>query len=820
MKKWFSILALCLGMVFLSGCAGGEEPGAEGETQSGTAAVEKELVIDAEAALDIVSQAEEIFRQELSEMGGKFQFLRMQYLHGEPVQLWMEAAEVEAGPQGSFSPAGRTEEDGSGEEHRQTAKLYLFWEDGSRELLAEGIPIIDSRIFGEDEEQWRVTFYHLASDFGWYAGEDGACYSWVKGNNNGVYSLRKIDASGETAYEILLEADVVVYDLFQLSDGSTYVVLRDKGKNETRIASMDAGAGKISGDGAAVKIPGSGTPIAANYACMFGTGEDGGIYLNSPGNQGICRVDPSDGSVSLVLPFAGTTYTMGDSSIDMTRTAPIQEEGIQFAWKQDGLRAAEDGSVELLWHKWVGERMEYTTQDGEENYLYIQTVLLGVREKIALAASDRKTVTIRGASFSDWMKRRAARFNRTSAQWQVVLEEYAASNAADLEEYARLTSVQTASGGGPDMLYGDFMEGYLQGMAEKGALLDLAPLMAESGIRKEDYLPLVFDVWRDGSRIYGITPEGGVPLLYHIDARALGNAGDADASGLPHAQGADAGDTDASRLPRAQGTGEPGIAALSHALAAWEGDAALYGYDSAGTCLRHFLEGSGDLWGMVDWEKGTCDFGGELFAELLEVSKKYGYDERRIRPNLVRHTLLDDILHFDTREELEAAGRRICGPQTGAGCAALVNGGHTLAVNAASDSLEGAWEFLCFLLGGEAQREPQSFPVKRELLEEWARERMEQARLNADGEDVDASYIDSGELVKERKKVGAGDMTQERLEEYLEALGKVRGAPLRSGPVLDIICEEAGAYFDGSRSIEDVAEVITNRVGLYLAERQ
>ena len=44
--------------------------------------------------------------------------------------------------------------------------------------------------------------------------------------------------------------------------------------------------------------------------------------------------------------------------------------------------------------------------------------------------------------------------------------------------------------------------------------------------------------------------------------------------------------------------------------------------------------------------------------------------------------------------------------------------------------------------------------------------------------------------------------------------------PIRIDPLLDIICEEAAAYFNGDKSIPEITELIQNRVQLYLNEHK
>ena len=51
-------------------------------------------------------------------------------------------------------------------------------------------------------------------------------------------------------------------------------------------------------------------------------------------------------------------------------------------------------------------------------------------------------------------------------------------------------------------------------------------------------------------------------------------------------------------------------------------------------------------------------------------------------------------------------------------------------------------------------------------------------------------------------------------------LEEARHFPIRPVPVIDIICEEAEQYFNGSKSVEEVVSVIENRVNLYLNERK
>ncbi len=773
LKKISTFLLFSFCSISLLSCGKKPEPETQNSIQAEIPSETKTLEINSAASsLDIVSSAEELFRFDMQEETGFLEFLGTQFYRGEPVQLWMEILDEEGNPlsvQGF--PMTHLTPDDSGVMDTVTANIYMYKADGSRELLVEELPKNDPHEplfigFSSSENAFSANRMMDYIDSGWYADENGGCYCWWEfmEGNDGVYSFMKLNSSGEVLYDVLLDSQVTVADIIQLPDGRMYLVVDDSVQKVKRISEFDPDTGEIDEEGIIVKSPGSDTyPYTYNMKTIYGTSDDGRIYLLI--SPGIYELSLSDGQLSEVLPFAGTTYSSGDSSIDMTALTE---------WHSAALRSLNDGDFMVLW---------------DTTSMYSDSLTLGVAERLHLSESDRNLVTIRGSSFTDWMKRQAARFNRSNSEWQVVLEEYASSNAVDLEEYARLTSIQLASGGGPDMLYGNFMDDYLGGMIDKGALLDLKPLMDETGLHEDDFLPLVFDVWREDSRIFGITAESRYPLLYTIDAEVLG------------------------------GDKEPDIETLVSALLAWEEGGALYAFDSPEIILRWFLQGSGDLFGMLDWEQGSCDLSGGLLEKLLEVSKKYGYDERYNHHNLIRSTRLADICQYDSAAELAGQGRVVCGVLFEDRCRGTVTSEGTLAISSSSKAGRGAWEFLRFLLSDDAQSKTSSFPVKRSLLKDWTAQQAARTEADENGITINVSYIDRGELVKDQKTYTPADMTEERTEEYLDALENIRAFPIRCAPVLDIICQEAEDYFSGGKSIGEVIDVIENRIGLYLAER-
>ena len=420
----------------------------------------------------------------------------------------------------------------------------------------------------------------------------------------------------------------------------------------------------------------------------------------------------------------------------------------------------EDGSIELLW----------TYSDGSGSFL----------ERLRMEKVDKIPLVCRGSISADsWLGERIARFNRENSDYHIVLEDCGINN--DIQDFARLTSIQMGAGKGPDILYGNFMEDYMSGMLEKGALEELSPWLEASGIHEEDYIPTTFATWRQGDQIYSVNYW--VPVQYYLmSEKVLGSRE------------------------------TPDIETLADALLSWKGEGVWQKGLNSGQVLNWFLEGSDSLWGMVDWESGSCNFYTPLFGKLLEAARRYGDDGRKnLESGICERVPLWNLFFFKWQEEREAAGQVLCGTLFDDGCYASSLSSLTMAINANSSHKEGAWEFISLLIGEESQSTGMDTlrqPVHINAFEEWLQEKL--------------IY----ELTTKRVKNGADytpayygeDTSEEKLAEYRQTIREARPLPLRTRPILTIILEEAEDYFNGSKSGDEITKIINNRVQLYLDE--
>lgn len=488
-----------------------------------------------------------------------------------------------------------------------------------------------------------------------------------------------------------------------------------------------------------------------------GVAEDGLLYMDA---AGFWKIDLKNKTQSEFLLFEGTSYYVD-----------THKDAIQ------AIRAADDGSLQIL--RSNGRVTKIDGQKVSQGHGKVETL------KMVNMTGERIPIVMRGIVFGSWIKEQAALFNQSQTEYYVVLDEW--PEGSDVEDFVRQTNVEIATGKGPDILCGEWM-GEIGSLIQKGVFENLKPYMERSGIREEDYFPLTFSSWRDGEEIYSINSF--VSLNgYRIDEAVLGSRE------------------------------EPDIGTLMDALLAYEENAFYLYHEDAKSLLRMFLEGSEDLWGMVDWENGTCDFNGELFAKILQVSKRYGYDER-FHYSAVAELRNYSIIGFDSRAEQEKEKKVPSGILFDDGCHAGTDMVYyTMALNANSAHKEGGWAFLRFLLGEEAQVSCRDqLPVLKQAFDEIAAELLTHVNdKNAEENSVTTNVRVNGEVIMGVTRT-LKDLTEEKVAELRAVIEDARTYPIHTEPLLDIIQEEAGYYFEGIKDMDEVKSIIENRVRLYLEE--
>ena len=414
----------------------------------------------------------------------------------------------------------------------------------------------------------------------------------------------------------------------------------------------------------------------------------------------------------------------------------------------------------------------YTADEGEVDYSFIPSAENDAEVQSKAEEEEKIVITLALANFAgDGMtliEECAYRFNKDNEKYYVELRT--CSYGEELGTMRDRLSVEVGAGGGPDIMTDDVFP-VTQEIMDSGVLVDLTPYLEASGITPEKYFP-AYAALVSGDRIYGIRPTISVDG-FSVDAEVLGD-----------------------REP------PKNVEALVDLLLEYQGHGSFLFTSYGGRyILRDLLEGSEDLWGMIDWEEKTCDFTGPLFSKLLDVAKRYREDGKKGHEPVVHFYPVGDYNPPSYSIPKFCPGSVPVGYfyDDGPHYQNSKNSAATVMINANTEHLEGAYAFVSYIMSKGGQK-AQTQPVNKEL---W----------NANYQ----SYLDLLEKIPNHPDIPP--LNEETRQETLDAFEDARYAPRRAEAILAIVYEEAEGYIEGDRRKEDVIRVIQNRVQLYLDEQ-
>ena len=134
-----------------------------------------------------------------------------------------------------------------------------------------------------------------------------------------------------------------------------------------------------------------------------------------------------------------------------------------------------------------------------------------------------------------------------------------------------------------------------------------------------------------------------------------------------------------------------------------------------------------------------------------------------------------------------------------------------------SENKEGAWEFLRYFLSYEYQKGSYGFPTNLKLYEELKQEAMQRPYYYDENDqkvEYDASYYLDG------VDIPIPPMTEEEVQEVEDFLFSLNQVTVYDDDLMNIITEEAEAYFEGQKSAKEVAAIIQSRAQIYVNENR
>lgn len=423
-------------------------------------------------------------------------------------------------------------------------------------------------------------------------------------------------------------------------------------------------------------------------------------------------------------------------------------------------------------------------------------------------------------------------FNKSSDAWQVTVKAYldddSQSDAFKADALVRLNS-DIASGNGPDLFlfsaitYGLNWVGIpeddldVKMLADKGVFEDLTPYLEQSAVlSRDDMYDSVLDAYTFDGVLVSI-PKKFALSTYFGGAKQLG-----DRDGWT----------------------------LDEMMACYKAhpDRELF-YEPTSMSVMNFCL-MFNLDSFVDWEKGTCHFDSPEFkgllefaagfsntAEVSELAGVYQFAGSRKGELLLGQGnlyCLRDIQYQQLafQDEAVAAGY----PTLDGSCGCGLTGIGCFAISSQSDMKEGAWAFIeSYLVLEEEDSFAEGFPTRRSvmdrLVEEELKERSpeESALVEYVGENEDERVPVLDEygrpypfgtvtIFYEDGMYPYRYATREEVDQVLALIDAAKPFPFGTKQLFNIIEEEAEAFYQGQKSVDEVADIIQRRVEIYVSE--
>lgn len=406
--------------------------------------------------------------------------------------------------------------------------------------------------------------------------------------------------------------------------------------------------------------------------------------------------------------------------------------------------------------------------------LFLDKSVLMTLKKVIPEDTGKTILTYKAVSVPVKMKEMIARFNQENDEYYIQVSEL--GEGIDYNTFRGKVQTEIAAGYGPDILSESSVLD-LQALLNKGVLKELTPYVESGELDKNDYFPVCFSGQKE---IYGIA-YGMTGSTLYINAREAAAPQSWDIDSL-----------------------------LDFLETCPDNRRFAAGADAA-EVLDILIRYSDNLQGMVDWDNRICDFSKERWERLLRVALRYGERQENRTADCIAVLAyfynFGNYAAYDTA--MEQKGMVMAGyPTENAGVNCCF--GDSLYMNAASGNQEGVWQFFLFLLREDIQKEmhaddiEMSFPVNRRAFADAGKEWTARHHFTA--------------LLAE-PEIYSYEFTEAQLagaEVFMENAVTVSGCPLE---IRNIIREETQAYFIGDKSMEEVNEVIQNRVQLYLNEK-
>jgi len=617
------------------------------------------------------------------------------------------------------------------------------------------------------------------------------------------------DSNDYIMYEVSPEGQKIgetnMGDILGLGDGWLSGMAGDEDGNlYFNVGSMD-GRNKLVALSSAGNIIGE-VGIDGHIQRMFFIGDD--VYVTSWSNSGrggmvLMKADFATGSFGTEITFDGMSpygnmsfAAGGETGLLISDSTGLYSADIETGetiklldWLESDVYAndvshfgqLEDGTI------WLVNRI-YGNQTTTTELIMLAKTTHG-------KLPPRTTITYAGLYLSGDIKQAIVKFNKTNPKYRIRAIEYI-DFTQDFDWATAMTAFNNdlTSGRGADII--DLSMVNFSLLASKGILHDLSSYFNKH-INPEDYLANAMSAYDIGGKKFGIMTGFGFSVLAGHKSKL---------------EGIDRWTIDemidwAEKFPDS-------LLMRTNALSIM--------YSLVYTTLERF----------IDWNTGTVSFTGDEFIRILEFASTFGNEDLWGDPNQIgtreglttgKHLLMECYIHsleyMQVVHSLFDGEEKYIGYPTESGEGIMFNPSGAAGINARSKNKDGAFEFIMYLLSDDFQSESKNpnryaTPVKQSAIDEFI-ERVTTPEMEGGIERLVTSWgFDDFHVEIYASK------NKEFIDTYIDLISRVDGIRFYDEQVINIIQEETESFFTGQKSARDAAEIIQNRIQLYVNENR
>ena len=390
--------------------------------------------------------------------------------------------------------------------------------------------------------------------------------------------------------------------------------------------------------------------------------------------------------------------------------------------------------------------------------------------------SERTELVLGVLTSNSILEEAVADFNKQQRDVRVIVKEYQeAGSARTTDEAITVLAGDIMTGKGPDILaIAPGVNGQI--LFSSGVLENLQPYVEKSSIiNQEEYLTAAWNFCKDGENLFAVPTEFTLMTL----------VGKSEVVGV-----------------------EPGLSVEDlMGLAQAYPESSLLERTSNMTVFSTCISFRADT--FIDWETNTCNFHTDAFYEMLNFADAFPNESEAVTSREVDRyrsgkVLLKEVQlysvdsymqifeDFGTRE-ITFSGY----PTTNDVPGNMISQCNEIyGISSTSEHKEEAWEYIeAFVLWNGERKKTVGYPTNILELKESLTNEL------ADKEELDDAF------------------KEELVNKFVEMAKKAAGDSSWEAAVARIVLEEVEGYFAGNKSAEEAAQIIQNRVQLYLDEK-